>query len=221
MSGNPTDQSSSNIGNTPDSRFQLWFSGLRKRGFFKYVGRNVLLIIGIYVLLVAIVFLVGKYLVDFEALFSGLIGSLSDRFVLLLFFGSESFTGMVPVDLFVIWTQKFEHPLPYLALLGVLSYAGGVISYGIGSWISRWPRVKTFTERRLRHYITFVRKWGAAFIVIAALFPFTPFSLVVIAITMLKYPFKLFLLFALTRLVRFVIQGAFFFDLLKIDLWIV
>lgn len=202
------------------SRFQLWLSGLRKRGFFKYVGRNVLLIIGIYVLLVAIVFLVGKYLVDFEALFSGLIGRLSDRFVLLLFFGSESFTGMVPVDLFVIWTQKFEHPLPYLALLGVLSYAGGVISYGIGSWISRWPRVKTFTERRLRNYIAFVRKWGAAFIVIAALFPFTPFSLVVIAITMLKYPFKLFLLFALARLVRFAIQGAFFFDLLKIDLWI-
>jgi len=213
---------------TPDNsrissavKARAWYERLKKRGFFRYVGRNVLLIIAVYALLVLIVFLIGKYLVDFKALFSGIIGGLSDRFVLLLFFGSESFAGMVPVDLFVIWAQKFEKPLPYLALLGILSYTGGVISYGIGRWISRWPRVKAYTERRLRNYINFVRKWGGAFIVIAALFPFTPFSLVVIAITMLKYPFRLFLLYALTRLVRFVLQGIFFFDLLKLDMWIV
>ena len=150
---------------------------------------------------------------------SGLITG-SDRFVIFLFFASESFTGMVPVDLFVIWAQKFDRPLPYLALLGILSYAGGVISYGIGSWVSRWPKIKGFTERRLENYIELIRKWGGAYIVIAALFPFTPFSLVVIAITLLKYPFRLFLLFALARLVRFVIQGVFFFDLLKVDSWI-
>jgi len=44
---------------------------------------------------------------------------------------------------------------------------------------------------------------------------------VVIAITMLKYPFRLFLLYALTRLVRFVLQGVILFDLLNIDTWIV
>ena len=128
---------------------------------------------------------------------------------------------MIPVDLFVIWTQKFEHPMPYLVLLGILSYAGGVISYGIGLWISSRPKIQAFTERRLKNYIDFVRKWGGAFIVIAALFPFTPFSLVVIAVTLLKYPFRLFLLFALSRLVRFVLQGVFFFDLLKVDSWII
>ena len=202
-------------------RLRNWYLQLKERGFFRYVGKNVLLIIAVYVLLILVIYLIGKYLVDFNALFSGLIGRLSDRFVLLLFFGSESFLGMVPVDLFVVWTQKFEHPLPYLALLGILSYTGGAISYGIGTWISRWPRVRSYTEARLRAYINFVRKWGGAFIVIAALFPFTPFSLVVIAITMLKYPFRLFLVYGLTRLVRFVIQGAIFFDLLKVDSWIV
>lgn len=198
-----------------------WYTRLKNRGFFRYVGRNVLLIIGAYALFVLLIYLIGKYLVDFNSLFSSIIEKLSDRFVILLFFISESFTGMIPVDLFVIWTQKFEQSLPYLALLGVLSYAGGVISYGIGTWISRWPKVRSFTERRLAAYITFVRKWGGAFIVIAALFPFTPFSLVVIAITMLKYPFRLYLLFALARLVRFVIQGVFFFDLLKMDTWVI
>jgi membrane protein YqaA with SNARE-associated domain len=164
---------------------------------------------------------VGKYLVDFKALFGGMIEGLSTRFVLLLFFVSESFTGMIPVDLFVIWAQKFESPRPWLALFGVLSYAGGVISYGIGKWIATRPRIKAFSEKRLEKYMDFVHKWGGSFIVIAALLPFTPFSLVVIAVTLFRYPFRLFLLFALARLVRFVLQGIFFFELLKLDLWII
>ena len=193
---------------------------LKERGFFRYVGRSLALILLVYLLVVLIVFLMGRHLVDFNAFFSGIIERLSDRFVILLFFASESFTGMIPVDLFVIWAQKFDSPLPWLALLGALSYAGGVISYGIGRWISGRPRIKAFTERRLSGYIRFVRKWGGAFIVIAALFPFTPFSLVVIAITLFHYPFRSFLLFALARLFRFVLQGIFFFDLLKLDHWI-
>lgn len=203
------------------TRYAVWYNQMKERGFFRYVGRNVLLIILVYALLVFLVYLIGKYLVDFNGFFQSMIERLSDRFVVLLFFASESFMGMVPVDLFVIWAQKFGNPLPWLALLGLLSYTGGVISYGIGLWISRWPRVRHYTEKQLKNYIGFVRKWGGAFIVIAALFPFTPFSLVVIAITMLKYPFRLFLLYALTRLVRFVLQGWILFDLLNIDTWIV
>ena len=202
-------------------RWKESYNSLRKRGFFRYVGRSVLLILSIYLVVIFIVFLLGKHLVDFNAFFGGIIEHLSDKFVIILFFLSESFTGMIPVDLFVIWTQKFESPLFWLALLGVLSYAGGVISYGIGLWITRRPRIKAFTERRLKRYMTFVHKWGGAFIVIAALFPFTPFSLVVIALTLFHYPFRNFLLFALARLVRFVLQGIILFDLLKLDNWIV
>ena len=203
------------------SRMKALYINLKERGFFRYVGRSVLVIILCYVVFIALIFLIGKYLVDFNSIFRSLLERLSDGFVILLFFVSESFLGMVPVDLFVIWTQKFARPLPYLALLGFLSYTGGVISYQIGLWISRWPRIKSFTEKRLRNYIGFVRKWGGAFIIIAALFPFTPFSLVVIAVTMLRYPFRLFLLFALTRLVRFVLQGVIFFDLMHMDAWVI
>ena len=194
---------------------------LRERGFFRYVGRNLVGILFIYALLILIVFLLGRYLVDFERLFQGMISRLSDRFVLLLFFASESFTGMIPVDLFVVWTQKFENSMFYLALLGILSYLGGMVSFGIGTWISHRPRFKAFSERRLRKYMGFVRKWGGAFIVIAALFPFTPFSLVVIAVTLFKYPFRLFLLYGISRMIRFVLQGVILFNLLNLDQWIV
>jgi len=201
-------------------RWKESYENLRKKGFFRYVGRSVLLILLVYLLVILVVFLLGRYLIDFNGFFGGILEQLSNKFVVLLFFISESVTGMIPVDLFVIWTQKFDSPVLWLALLGVLSYTGGVISYGIGLWIARRPRIRSFTERRLKAYISFVRKWGGAFIVIAALFPFTPFSLVVIAIALFHYPFRNFLLFALARLVRFVVQGLIFFDLLKLDNWI-
>lgn len=201
-------------------RSPQWINQLKDKGFFRYVGKSVLIILLVYAAIVLLAVLIGKYLVDFNQLFEGIITHLSDRMVVILFFLSESFLGMIPVDLFVIWAQKFDHPLPWLAMLGLLSYTGGVISYGIGKWISRRKRIREFTEKRLEHYINFVRRWGGAFIVIAALFPFTPFSLVVIAVTLLHYPFRLFLLFALSRLVRFALQGIFFFDLLQVDTWI-
>jgi membrane protein YqaA with SNARE-associated domain len=197
------------------------FDVLHKKGFFRYLGRGLLLIFSVYLVIVLVVFMLGNNLVDFKTFFAKIIEQLSDRFVILLFFISESIAGMIPPDLFVIWTQKFERPLPWLALLGVLSYLGGVVSYGIGTWISRRPRIRAYSERKLYKYMEFVRKWGGAFIVIAALFPFTPFSLVVVAVTLFRYPFRMFLLYAMARLVRFVLQGFFFFDLLKLHHWII
>lgn len=217
MTNNRSDNRVSRSG----SRVKELFIHYKERGLFRYVGRNVLMIFVFYVIFVFLVFLIGKYLVDFNHLFQVLTDTLSDRFVIILFFVSESFTGLVPVDLFVVWTLKFDRPFPYLALFGILSYIGGVISYQIGIWISRWPKVKAYTEKRLTNYIGFVGKWGGAFIIIAALFPFTPFSLVVISVTMLKYPFKRFLLFAIARLFRFVIQGVLFFYILNMDRWLI
>ena len=193
----------------------------KKRGFFTYVGKSVLLILFFYMIFILLVFLTGKYLVDFNRFFESMLDHLSDRFVLILFFVSESFLGLIPVDLFVIWAQKFNTPVIYLAVLGVLSYLGAIISYQIGRWISGMPRVRAYSEKKLRIYMEYARKWGGAFIVIAALFPFTPFSMVVIALALLRYPHRLFLLFALSRLLRFVIQGILFFDVFRMDTWVI
>jgi len=203
------------------SRIRDLFLHYKNKGLFKYIARSILLIIFIYAIIVLIVFLTGKHLVDFNRFFESLLDNLSDTFVLILFFISESFLGLVVVDLFVVWTQKFSTPYIYLAFLGVLSYIGAIISYRIGRWIAGMPRVKAYSERKLSRYMDFAKKWGGAFIIIAALFPFTPFSMAVIALALLRYPHKLFLLFSLSRLVRFVIQGYLFFDVLKIDSWIV
>jgi membrane protein YqaA with SNARE-associated domain len=193
----------------------------KERGLYRYVGWNVLKIIFFYAIFVVIIYFVGKYLLDYNKIFQYALDKLSDRTALIVFFLSESFLGLVPVDLFVIWTLKFQSPIIYLCILGILSYAGGIISYFIGLWISKRPGIRAYTEKRLQGYIQFTRKWGGAFIVIAALFPFSPFSMVTIAVTMLRYPFRLFLLYGTARLVRFVIQGVLFFNVLNVDAWII
>jgi membrane protein YqaA with SNARE-associated domain len=203
------------------SKIKELYLHYKEKGLYRYVGWNVLKIIFFYAIFVVIIYFVGKYLLDYNKIFKSVLDRLSDRTTLVVFFLSESFLGLVPVDLFVIWTLKFEQPMIYLAILGILSYAGGIISYFIGVWISRMPRIKAYTERRLEGYIKFTRKWGGAFIVIAALFPFSPFSMVTIAVTMLHYPFNRFLLFGTSRLVRFVLQGIVFFNLLNVDAWII
>ena len=191
----------------------------RRRGLYKYMGNNLVKIVLIYGIFIVLAYFAGKYVVDMKKIMDVFINSLPDVWVPVLFFVSESFLGLVPVDLFVFWSLKFENSMPYLAMLGVLSYLGGIISYYIGLGLSRRPKIKAYSERRLANYITFVKKWGGAFIVVAALFPFSPFSMVVIALSLLKYPFRWFLILGLTRLVRFVLQGKIFDDILNIDSW--
>jgi membrane protein YqaA with SNARE-associated domain len=186
-------------------------------GVYGYMWKTALKILVIYLLVMVPAVLIGKYLIDFNAIFRFITERLPDMLVFAVFFLSESFLGMIPPDFFVIWAAKFNSPLLILTILGVLSYIGGAISYLIGYWLLKSKRIKAYSERVLDKYINLIRKWGGAFIIISALFPFSPFSLVVIAVSLFKYPFKMYLLFGLSRIVRFIIQGIFYLNVFKID----
>jgi len=189
----------------------------RNRGLYGYMWWAALKLSLLYILIIVPVILIFKYLIDLNPFFRYIIDNLSDWFVLVVFLLSESFLGMIPPDLFIIWTTKFNSPFFFLAILGILSYIGGALSYLIGFWLSKRPKIKAYSERVLDKYIMLVKKWGGAFIIISALFPFSPFSMVVIAVSLFKYPFKLYLLFGLSRIARFLIQGVFYLDILNMD----
>ena len=189
----------------------------KKKGLYDYMWLSVLKIVAIYIIIVIPLILIAKHLLDFDSIFSTITKNFSDASVLIIFFISESFLGMIPPDIFMIWATKFHSPFLILTILGILSYIGGAISYQIGYRLSKVPKITAYTERRLEGYILLTRKWGGAFIVIAALFPFSPLSLVVIAVGLLKYPFKLYLLFGLSRIIRFVFQGLLYSGLFHLD----
>jgi len=189
----------------------------KKRGVYSYMWWTGLKIIFIYFLVMVPLILIFKYLVDLNPVFQYIVDNLSDGFILLVFLVSESFLGMIPPDIFVIWTSKFNSPFLFLIILGILSYIGGIFSYLIGYWLSTRPKIKAYSERALNKYIMMARKWGGAFIIISALFPFSPFSMVVIAVSLLKYPFRLYLLFGISRIIRFLVQGVFYLNILDMD----
>jgi len=190
----------------------------QRKGVYGYMGWTSLKIVLIYFAIVIPLVLIGKHFVDFNILFQFIFDKYSDGAILILFLVSESFLGMIPPDLFMIWTTKFNSPFVFLAILGLLSYIGGSFSYIIGYWLSKKPKIKAYSERVLKRYILLVNKWGWAFLVISALFPFSPFSMVVIAVSLLKYPFKLYLLFGLARIVRFLAQGLIYMNLINMDM---
>lgn len=189
----------------------------KEKGLYGYMLMTSLKIILIYLAVMIPAILIGKYLLDVKAIFNFLADRLSDWMVLTLFLVSESFLGMIPPDLFVIWSAKFNSPFMLLTLLGILSYAGGAISYFIGSSLLKNKRIKAISERVFERYIGLVRKWGGAFIVISALFPFSPFSMVVIAVSLFRYPFKLYLIYGISRILRFLVQGLLYINVLNLD----
>jgi len=116
----------------------------------------------------------------------------------------------------VLSTER--HWIPFLSSLSLSGFnVGGIFSYFIGRWLSKRKRIKAYSERVLHKYINMARKWGGALIIIAALFPFSPFSMVVIAVGLLEYPFKLYLIFGLSRIVRFIGQGIIYLGILNLD----
>jgi len=189
----------------------------KKRGLYGYMWWTGLKIIALYFAIVIPLVLIAKSLIDLDVVFNYLTGNFSDGFVLITFLISESFLGMIPPDLFMIWATKFDSPLLILTILGLLSYIGGIFSYLIGYWFSTRPKIKAYSERALNKYILLAGKWGGAFIIISALFPFSPFSMVVMAVSLLKYPFRLYLLFGISRIARFIFQGLLYSGVFHMD----
>jgi membrane protein YqaA with SNARE-associated domain len=179
----------------------------KNRGVYGYMWWTSLKIVALYFIIVIPLVLLAKHFIDINKIFGFITENLSDGYVLIVFFLSESFLGMIPPDIFMIWATKFSSPLLILFILGILSYAGGAISCQLGYWLSERPKIKAYIEYRLQKYMLLTQKWGGAFIVIAALFPFSPLSIVAIAVGLLKYPFRLYLFFGLSRILRFLFQG--------------
>lgn len=190
----------------------------RASGYYTFIAASMLKVGFFYALLVLAVVFAGKFLIDLDLTFSAIVAQFSTSQVLVLFFISESILGWIPPDLFMIWAEKCDHPLGMLTVLGLMSFLGGMVSYKIGAWIASREKAKAFIEKRLEKYTALTHKWGGVFIAVSALFPFSPFATVTLAVSLLKYPFNKFLLFGLFRILRFIGQGLLLFELLDWDL---
>ncbi len=182
-------------------------------GFYSFVGQSLKKAFIPIVLIIAALFAVDRYLVDFSDLFTYVTETYAPINILLVFLASESLLGLVPPEIFIAWSDKMPQPILYLTLLAALSYIGGIISYFIGRWIFTLPRVYEYMEGKMKKHLKQIRTWGGFLIVVGALLPI-PYSMTSMAAGMIHYSFRNYLLFGLLRFVRFYLYALAIFNLL-------
>jgi membrane protein YqaA with SNARE-associated domain len=117
-------------------------------------------------------------------------------------FISECFTGILPPDMYILWAKSLDYPYLMVFILALSSYVGGIISWYIGTQLHRLKRVKQWVHIKFSEQFKTFRKFGGLVIFISALTPL-PFSPVSVVAGMVEYPFKNYLLVALSRFLRF------------------
>lgn len=170
----------------------LWTS--LKKAFFPILG------------VVLLIFLTNKYVFNINEALEQMTETFSRIGLLIIFFISETFLGLLPPEIFIAWTKKTMNPITNLIILSTLSYVGGLLSYFLGKLTLRINSLKEYLEVKMANNLKNSKKWGGILILAGALLPL-PFSIACITAGMIKYPFKNVAFFGLFRFVRFAIYA--------------
>lgn len=129
--------------------------------------------------------------------------------IYLIYFFSELFFGIFPPELFMIWALNKGGLLQYVFNVGffaVVSYALGYINFLIGQFLYKRVIFRYFRKRYFKESWIQLRKYGLFLIIVAALTPL-PWAAVCLLVGSAGYPTKNFLIYALSRILRFAVYG--------------
>lgn len=184
-----------------------------KRDFYNYFSQNLirgfLYLAGLILLLV----FVKKY---FESQYVAIELWLSEDYWLmfLIFLISELLVGILPPELFMLWT-KDDPAILYewvIVAMCVISLMAGWINFYFGHLISEMRFFKGLFGRRLRKYRKRYDQYGGGIILVAAITPL-PFALISLIAGSLSYPSKKYLIYSSFRILRFVVYGLIIWNL--------
>jgi len=203
---------------TNKERFRIHHKWNKRIGLYSFLGKNFLKLILILAGIVFAIFVL-DWIFDLkhqQIVIKNFVDSLKPIYVFLFFFATESFMGMIPPDIFIVWSKaRFpEHPYLLVTILATISYLGGVAAYYLGKLTRKSKRVKGYIKRKYEKNFDMIEKWGGLVIIMAALFPL-PFAMISTIAGIVKYPFRTFLLFGLTRYIRFYLYAVVIFGALK------
>ena len=191
------------------TRLQLLHQYYNYTGFYSFVWQAVKKAIPIIAAVVLAIIIINSFF-NINGALVYLTETLPPLGVLGFFFVSETFLGLVPPEIFIAWSGKMDLPWLFLGLLAVLSYIGGLISYGMGVSITKLPKVHRYMEAKLEKQLKQSCKWGGFLIVVGALLPL-PFSISCLTAGLIHFPFRGVVLYGALRLLRFLIYGLVIF----------
>lgn len=190
-------------------RYHLYY---KATGFYAFVLRAFVRFLIIVAVVVAGIFVLQSTSFDINAYFRGLIERWNTSYVLLLFAVSETLLGLIPPDIFIVWGGHFPNPWFMVTALASISYGAGGVAFLAGMRLRRLSSLSKWVDKKFGEHMTFIRKWGGIIVIVAALFPI-PYASLAVAAGIVGYPFKHFMLYGITRYVRFYLYGYTLFAL--------
>lgn len=184
----------------------------RRSGGYAFLFKNFIrLAIGLG-LFAALLWVLGTYVFDIGVATDFIFGRLDPSTVILTLFISESLLGILPPDLYIIWAgETATSPYLMVTYLAISSYFGGVVSYWIGTKLYRLKIIQTWVEVRFVEQFKVLKRFGGLLIFLAAMTPL-PYSPVSVVAGIVKFPFRIYLIVGLSRILRFFLYAFILFQ---------
>ena len=186
-----------------------------KRDFYNYFSQN--LIKG-FIYLVVLIGLIVLFKSTFKTPYDKIEHLVSDSYLLMfiIFLVSEVFVGILPPELFMIWTldDPWYYYLTAVTCMTLVSLFAGWLNYRLGRYISEREFFMNLAVKRfkLNKYQKRFDQYGSGLIIVSALTPL-PFALISLLTGTLSYPQLRYLIFASFRIIRFVVYGILVWNL--------
>lgn len=122
-----------------------------------------------------------------------------------IFVGSEILFGIIPPEIFMLWSLETGWIGPYfvsIGILSVISYGAGFFNFSVGKLINHKSAFLKSRNKFISKYRMMFLKYGGYMVVVASVspIPFSAISLLAGAGGMAR---KEYLLYSLLRIVRF------------------
>ncbi len=185
----------------------------KQRDFYNYFSQNLIKGFAYLVGLILLLILFKNY---FSSQYDKIEHWVSDDYslMLLIFVISEILVGILPPELFMIWSidDPGQTYTIIIIVMAFLSIGAGWVNFAVGKVISTKRFFKRLFNKRLKKYQKRYDEYGAGFIIVAALTPI-PYSLVSLITGSMDYPLKKYLIYSSFRILRFVVYGIVIWNL--------
>lgn len=129
--------------------------------------------------------------------------------ILLIYTISEFLIGIIPPEVFMIWSLRsgVAHTyVMYVLLLTVISYLAGFTAYLFGRYLHNTRLYKYIRIRYLQKSEVLLHEYGLYLILVSSLTPL-PFSGVAMLVGSVHYPLKKYIYWSLSRYLKFALSA--------------
>ncbi|WP_290508534.1 VTT domain-containing protein [Algoriphagus sp.] len=100
--------------------------------------------------------------------------------VMSIFVGSEVLFGIIPPEIFMLWSLETGWMGPYFLSIGLfsfISYAAGYFNFNLGLLINHKSKILKSSNKYIQKYLDLFKRYGAFMVIVASISPL-PFSLI-------------------------------------------